>query len=109
MVVIQANQVSKSYGTNTVIAGASFKIKAGEKVGLVGRNGAGKTTLLRLIAGIEAPDSGEIVVSEGARLGLVEQDPSFDSNAPLIEVVYDGLRELLDMEKDIARLSREMS
>ncbi|MGE5588146.1 MAG: ribosomal protection-like ABC-F family protein, partial [Clostridia bacterium] len=40
---------------------------------------------------------------------LVEQDPSFDSNAPLIEVVYDGLRELLDMEKDIARLSREMS
>ncbi|MDI6639001.1 MAG: ABC-F family ATP-binding cassette domain-containing protein [Bacillota bacterium] len=109
MVVIQAEGVSKSYGINTVIAGASFRIKAGDKVGLVGRNGAGKTTLLRLLAGVEAPDSGRIVISEGVRLGLVEQDPSFDSSAPLIDVVYSGVQELLDMEKDIARLSREMS
>jgi ATP-binding cassette subfamily F protein 3 len=109
VVVIQATQISKSFGTNQVISAGSFRIRAGEKVGLVGRNGAGKTTLLRLIAGLEAPDSGEIVVAPDVRLGIVEQDPSFDPGASLIEVVYDGLRELTEMEKDIARLSREMS
>ncbi|MGE5584109.1 MAG: ABC-F family ATP-binding cassette domain-containing protein [Bacillota bacterium] len=109
MIAIQAEGVCKSYGIDTVIDGASFRIRAGEKTGLVGRNGAGKTTLLRLLAGTEAPDAGRIVVPEGVRFGLVEQDPSFDSTASLIDVVYSGLRELLDMQKDIARLSREMS
>jgi len=109
LVVIQAKGVSKSYGVNTVIAEVSFRINAGEKIGLVGRNGAGKTTLLRLLAGLEPPDSGEIIISEGVRMGVVEQDPVFDSNAPLIEWVYTGLQELLDLERAIAVLSREMS
>lgn len=109
MVAIQADGVCKSYGINTVIAEASFRIASGDKVGLVGRNGVGKTTLLRLLAGAEAPDAGRIAVSGGVRFGLVEQDPSFDSGSPLIDVVYGGLQELLDMQKDIARLAREMS
>ncbi|MEW5867104.1 MAG: ribosomal protection-like ABC-F family protein [Bacillota bacterium] len=109
MIVVQMDGVSKSYGVKPVIMEASFQIRAGEKLGLVGRNGAGKTTLLRLIAGLEDPDSGQVSVPKGTRIGYVEQNPSFESDLSIVEAVYDGFRDLLEMQNALSRLSREMA
>src|SRR6478736_947584 len=58
--VIEADQVSKSYGDRPIIRDFSLRIQRGDRIGLVGPNGAGKTTLLRLLTGEIAPDSGKI-------------------------------------------------
>ena len=58
--VIDADQVSKSYGERTIIRDFSLRIQRGDRIGLVGPNGAGKTTLLKLLTGETAPDSGKV-------------------------------------------------
>jgi ATPase subunit of ABC transporter with duplicated ATPase domains len=63
-------------GGKTIVEGVSFDIRAGEKVGLVGRNGAGKTTLFRVLGGAVAPKSG--TVHETGSVGFLSQDPRAD-------------------------------
>ena len=62
--MISVEHVSKRYqtrqGWRMVLQDIDFKLKKGEKIGILGRNGAGKSTLIRLISGVEAPTSGEI-------------------------------------------------
>ena len=54
------------------------RLEADEKVGVIGANGAGKTTLFRLAAGTEPPDSGSVLVTPGARIGVLAQRPDLD-------------------------------
>ena len=65
--------VSKRYqtrqGWRMVLQDIDFKLKKGEKIGILGRNGAGKSTLIRLISGVEAPTSGENQAHDGVFLG----------------------------------------
>ena len=62
-VVLEAQDVARSFGAVRAVAGVSLSLVPGEIVGLVGPNGAGKTTLLRLFAGMLRPDSGTISVA----------------------------------------------
>lgn len=64
--VLQVNNITKSYYSLVAVDGVSFEIPAGEVVGLLGPNGAGKTTLLKLIAGFLQPDDGEITPTGGS-------------------------------------------
>lgn len=72
-VVIEANQVSKSYGDKILFEDLSFSLPPAGIVGIIGPNGAGKTTLFRLITGQETPDSGTFRVGETVNLGYVDQ------------------------------------
>jgi ATP-binding cassette subfamily F protein 3 len=72
--MLQVNNLSKSYGITTVLAGINLIVNDGEHVGLIGPNGAGKSTLLRCIIGQEQPDGGTVTLSpSGASLGYVPQ------------------------------------
>ena len=71
--MIQATEIELRAGSELLLAGATFRIDAGDKVGLVGRNGAGKTTLTRVLAGQGLPASGQ-VTSSGS-VGYLPQDP----------------------------------
>ncbi|MDF3035475.1 MAG: ettA [Paucimonas sp.] len=71
--VIEFKNVSKAFGDRLLIDDLSFRIPAGAIVGIIGPNGAGKSTLFKMIAGIEKPDSGEVVVGPTVKLSLVEQ------------------------------------
>ena len=62
MPVIEAREIVKQYGERTVLAGLSLRLKQGEGLCLFGPSGCGKTTLLRILAGLEVPDSGEVVI-----------------------------------------------
>ncbi|NHT76533.1 ATP-binding cassette ChvD family protein [Rhizobium sp. PP-F2F-G38] len=72
-VVIEAENLSKSYGDRLLIDNLTFKLPPGGIVGVIGPNGAGKTTLFRMITGQETPDSGSITVGETVDLGYVDQ------------------------------------
>ncbi|RPI81414.1 MAG: ABC transporter ATP-binding protein, partial [Chloroflexi bacterium] len=56
--MLKVNNISKSYGIETVLNSISFSLSPGERLGLVGVNGSGKTTLMRILMGLEKPDSG---------------------------------------------------
>jgi len=77
--VLIARDVAVEVGGRLTLEGASFDVRAGDKVALVGRNGAGKTSLLRVLAG-EAPAQAGSVVRCG-RLGWLPQEPRRDDDA----------------------------
>jgi len=71
--VIEAQNLSKSYGDRLLIDNLNFRLPAGGIVGIIGPNGAGKTTLFRMMSGIEKPDSGEIRMGPSVKLAYVDQ------------------------------------
>jgi ATPase subunit of ABC transporter with duplicated ATPase domains len=83
-VVIEAENISKSYGDKLLFENLSFKLPPGGIVGVIGPNGAGKTTLFRMIVGQEKPDSGTFKIGETVKLAYVDQS-----------------REILDSEKTV--------
>ncbi len=72
-VVVEATNVSKSYGDKVLIDNLSFSLPKGGIVGIIGPNGAGKTTLFRMITGQEKPDSGDFKVGSTVKLAYVDQ------------------------------------
>jgi macrolide transport system ATP-binding/permease protein len=72
--IIEAEQLTKSFGDRTLFRDSSFYIQRGEKIGLLGPNGCGKTTLLQMIIGGETMDSGKLWVSPTAKIAYLTQD-----------------------------------
>ena len=81
-----------SIGRQIIFDDADMYIAAGERVALIGRNGGGKSTLLKIVAGMEQPSSGNISVSKGCRIAYMPQDPVFESDKKVGEVVAEGLQ-----------------
>ncbi len=91
---MKAVNISKSFGAQTVLADVSFVVNRGERVGLSGPNGSGKTTLLRIIAGLEAPDSGYASLSEAETLGYLPQGLELYADQSVSEFLWTGLSAL---------------
>ncbi|MDB6060099.1 MAG: ATP-binding cassette protein ChvD family [Verrucomicrobiaceae bacterium] len=90
-VVVELNNVSKSYGDRVLFENLSFSVPQGALVGIVGGNGAGKSTLFRMIAGREQPDSGSIRVGDTVQLAYVEQTrEKLDDSKTVWEAVSEG-------------------
>ena len=84
---ITFDNVTFKYIEKKILDGVSFSIDINNKIGVVGLNGCGKSTMLKLILGIEKPISGNIVISGGTRINYLPQDPKFDENMSLIDIV----------------------
>ena len=89
--VIEASNISKSYGDNVLYEGLSFSLPKGGIVGVIGPNGAGKTTLFRMMTGQEAPDTGDFKVGESVSIGYVDQSrDSLDDSKTVFEEITGG-------------------
>ena len=90
-VVIEAEQIGKSYGDRLLFDNLSFRLPRAGIVGVIGPNGAGKTTLFRLLTGKEKPDNGQIRIGETAKLAYVDQERDvLDPAKPVWEMICDG-------------------
>ena len=100
--LLSAEQLTKIYGTRTILDHASLYLERGDRIGVIGVNGTGKSTLLRILAGAEEPDSGIVARDPNVRLEYLPQDPSFQGAHTVLEQVFAGLsleaRELQDYE-----------
>ena len=83
---LRATRLSKAYGSLEVFSGVDLAIDRGSRVVILGLNGAGKTTMLRLLAGVEVPDSGEVVPGHGLRIGYYAQEhETIDTERTVVE------------------------
>jgi ATP-binding cassette subfamily F protein uup len=90
--IINAQDISKSFGANPLFQNVSFTVSEGDRIGLIGPNGSGKSTLLRILAGDVSPDSGEIAVRKRIRLSYVEQDSKFEPEATVRSVAQSAMQ-----------------
>jgi len=89
--VIEAENLTKSFGDRVLIDNLSFKLPPGGIVGIIGPNGAGKTTLFRMITGQEQPDSGSIRIGDTVQLGYVDQSrDSLDADKHVWQEISGG-------------------
>jgi ATP-binding cassette ChvD family protein len=97
-IIFSMYKVSKTYPPNkTIIKDISLSFFLGAKIGIIGLNGSGKSTLLRIIAGVEKNFNGELVFAPGYSVGLLEQEPHLDESKTVIEVVKEGVQEVVDV------------
>ena len=87
---LSAENIGKSFGVRTLFSGLTFGIEQGEKVAFVAKNGTGKSTLMKILCGREQPDTGKVVLRKGIRLGYLEQQPTFDPQQTVQDVIYGG-------------------
>jgi ATP-binding cassette subfamily F protein uup len=91
--LLNLKDVSKGYGSRTVLREVTLGVAADERIGIVGRNGEGKSTLLRLIAGLESPEQGTLTISGDVQLGLVGQREQLEGYAAIRDALVGGMQE----------------
>src|SRR2546421_12755863 len=92
-VLLSAQALSKAYGPRPLFVDISLDLRAGERLGLIGPNGSGKSTLLRILAGIESADHGAVSLRRTARLGYLAQEPAFNLDHSVFDVLTDALKD----------------
>jgi ATP-binding cassette subfamily F protein 3 len=106
--MIQLSALSKTFGDRVLLDAVSWQIDDRERVGLSGPNGAGKTTLLKMLAGLEEPDSGNVIKPSGLTVGYLPQDGLNHSGRTLIEEAGLAFKPLLDMRAEIQSLEERL-
>lgn len=123
MILLTAQDISKTYMERKVLDDASFFLNEGDKVGIIGINGTGKSTFIKILSGTEEADKGKIIRTNGIRISYLPQIPTFDDHGTVLEQVMlnlpNDLREakeyearsileklgISDQERDISSLS----
>ena len=106
--ILNATNISKSFGSNEIIKDANFLVNEHEKVAIVGVNGAGKTTLLKILTGEEHADSGNVILAKDAKLGYLRQINNVDSTLSIIDELYTVIEHILNMEKRMLEMQEQM-
>lgn len=93
MLLLTAENISKSYTEKPLLQNLTFGINSGDKIGVIGINGTGKSTLLKILAGADVPDSGKIITTSGLRIGYLPQNPVFEPGISVLNQVMLGVEQ----------------
>ena len=99
--------VSKYHDGKQVLKDISLSYFYGAKIGVLGRNGSGKSSLLRILAGVDTDFVGEIAISQGFTVGLLEQEPNLDLEKTVLEIVREGVQDTADLLTEFNRISEK--
>lgn len=109
MIILACSNITMSFGTDKILDGVSFNLQTGEKTALVGVNGAGKSTLFKIIIGGMQPDSGDIFLAKGQRLGFLDQNSGLDTSSTIWEEMLSTYSHLIKMEERLKTLEKSIS
>jgi ATP-binding cassette subfamily F protein 3 len=97
--MLNAHQITVSFGGETLFDGISFRLGKGDRVGLIGKNGAGKSTLLRLMSQENTPTSGTFAFEKNCKIGYLPQDLDFEHGRTVLEEAYLAFEEIKSIEQ----------
>jgi ATP-binding cassette subfamily F protein uup len=108
MVLLTVEEVIKSYGLKQLFEGVSFGIDDRDKIGIIGANGSGKSTLLKILAGVETPDAGRVMVTKGKRIVWLPQDSPFDPEDTVLQAVMKSNDRLMELVREYETACRAL-
>ena len=97
---LSVENISKSYGERVLFESLTFGLSQGDKVALIANNGTGKTSMLKIIAGQDVSESGKITLRKGIRIGYLEQEPLFNDNYTIKELLDNSSTEMMSIIRD---------
>ncbi|WP_422122235.1 ABC-F family ATP-binding cassette domain-containing protein [Planococcus sp. X10-3] len=109
MIVLQVNQVHKSFGADEILSGVKLEVQHRDRVALVGRNGAGKSTLLKIITGEISYDSGDITMPKDLTIGYLEQQSKLESDMTVWDEMMTIFSAFREQEVQLRRLEEQMA
>jgi ATP-binding cassette subfamily F protein 3 len=106
--MLSVQNMTVSFGGETLFSDVSFRLAAGDRVGLVGKNGAGKSTLLHLIAKDQEPTAGSISKEKEVQLGFLRQDIDFEKGRTVLEEAYQAFEEIKQLEAQMEEINQAL-
>lgn len=103
--MLSIQNLTVSFGGESLFNDISFRLGAGNRVGLVGKNGAGKSTLLRLLANEQSPTSGQIAKEKNISIGFLQQDIDFEQGRTVVEEAYQAFEEIIQLEGELEKIN----
>ncbi|WP_428223411.1 ABC-F family ATP-binding cassette domain-containing protein [Flavobacterium sp.] len=107
--MLNIHNLSISFGGTYLFEEVTFRLGAGDRVGLVGKNGAGKSTMLKILAGDFKPDSGDIATEKDVKIGFLRQDIDFVKGRTVLEEAYMAFEEIKRTEFEIDKINHELA
>jgi len=106
---LSAENISKSFGEQTLFEGITFGLERGEKAAIIARNGTGKTTLLRILADMESSDSGDFTFRNDIKVAFLEQSPELDQTLSIDELILTANTSVLTVIKHYEKVLQDHS
>ncbi|MGO2314836.1 MAG: ABC-F family ATP-binding cassette domain-containing protein [Pseudolactococcus laudensis] len=108
MILLQGNNISRTFGADVLFEKINFTIQDNSRVSLVGRNGAGKSTLLKIIADVETPSSGEISKTKNLTMSYLAQEANFSSERTIYDEMLSVFEVQISQEKQLRQMEAQM-
>ena len=107
--MLNAHDITVSFSGEELFSGITFKLNAGDRIGLVGKNGAGKSTLLKIVAAEQEYDRGSMAFDKDISLGFLKQDIDFEEGRTVIEEAYQAFQEIKTIEKKLEEVNTQLA
>ncbi len=107
--MLNIHNLSISFGGEYLFEEISFRLNAGDRVGLIGKNGAGKSTMLKILSKEQDPDSGQIAMDKDVKIGFLKQDIDFVLGRTVLEEAYEAFIEIKKIERDIDNINAQLA
>ena len=110
-IIFSMNGVGKTlpHNNKVILKDIYLSFFYGAKIGIIGLNGSGKSTLMKIIAGVEKSYQGEVVWAPGYSVGYLEQEPQMDPEKTVLEVVQEGVQEVMDLLKEYEEVNMKFA
>ncbi len=106
--MLNIHDLSVSFNGDYLFEKVTFRLGAGDRVGLVGKNGAGKSTMLKILSGETEADSGTIAFDKEIKIGFLKQDIDFVKGRTILQEAYQAFGEILNVEKQLEKTNEEL-